>query len=171
MARPGDTLVLFLLIGVIFYFILKKLPVPYRKKKEESCDIKGEIPDLLRNQGYEVVGAKQRIPFEIDFDGRIYESRLFIDYLAYRDNQWYIVIVSRQRKPIRESGAGLREYFLPYYLLYRPDAILYVDRDQGSIKEIEFDIPNVSLGKKQNWTWLFFLAVVPILLAILFLYS
>ncbi|MBA4600917.1 hypothetical protein [Thermoactinomyces mirandus] len=163
MTRPGDTLVLFLLIGVIIYFVLRKLPAPGRKKKDENS-IKGEIPDLLRSHGYEVVGAKERIPFEIDFNGRIYESRLFIDYLACRDDQWYIVIVSRQRKPVRESGAGLREFFLPYYLLYRPDAILYVDRDQGLIREIVFDIPDVSLGKKQNWTWLIFLAVALILI-------
>ncbi|MGA8941753.1 MAG: hypothetical protein WB502_03430 [Thermoactinomyces sp.] len=171
MTRPGDTLVLFLLIGVIFYFVLRKLPLPYRKKEDENSEIRGEIPSLLRSHGYEVVGAKERIPFEIDFAGRTYESRLFIDYIARRDDEWYIVIVSRQRKPVRESGAGLREYFLPYYLLYRPAAILYVDRDQGLIKEIEFDIPDVSLGKKQNWTWLIFLAVGLILLVALILTS
>jgi hypothetical protein len=166
--RPGDTLVLFLLIGVIFYLIWKKLLDLYPKKQEPDEEIEGEVPDLLRQHGYEVVGEKERIPFDIDYGGRQYASRLFIDYVARRDDAWYVVIVARPRKPIRESGAGLRDFFLPYYLLYRPDAILYVDREQGTIKEIEFDIPDVSFQKKRH-VLVYLAPVILILFAALFI--
>ena len=166
--RPGDTLVLFLLIGVIFYLIWKKLLDLYPKKQEPDEEIKGEVPDLLRQHGYEVVGEKERIPFDIDYGGRQYASRLFIDYFARREDAWYIVIVARSRKPVRESGAGLRDFFLPYYLLYRPDAILYVDREQGTIKEIEFDIPDVSFQKKRH-VLVYLAPVILILFAALFI--
>ena len=168
MTRPGDTLVLFLLIGVIFYLIWKKLYSFYPKEQDPGEEIEGEVPDLLRQHGYEVIGEKERIPFDIDFNGREFTSRLFIDYIARRDDAWYIVIVARSRKPVRESGAGLRDFFLPYYLLYHPDAILYVDRDQGSIKIIEFDIPDVSFQKKKN-IMLFFVPVILILFGALFI--
>lgn len=168
MTRPGDTLVLFLLIGVIFYLIWKKLYDLYPKGQEQSEEIRGEVPDLLRQHGYEVMREKERIPFDIDYNGRQYTSRLFIDYIARRDDAWYIVIVARSRKPIRESGAGLRDFFLPYYLLYQPDAILYVDREQGSIKEIEFDISDVSFQKKKNFMPLL-VPVILILFAALFI--
>jgi hypothetical protein len=160
--RPGDTLVLFLLIGVIFYLIWKKLLDLYPTTKEPDEEIEGEVPDLLRQHGYEVVGEKERILFDIGYGGRQYASRLFIDYFARREDAWYIVIVARSRKPVRESGAGLRDFFLPFYLLYRPDAILYVDREQGTIKEIEFDIPDVSFQKNKHV--LFYLAPVLLIL-------
>jgi hypothetical protein len=167
--QPGDTLVLFLLIGVILYFIGKQIPFWPRKndgQDGEPLRIKGEVPDLLRSHGYEVVRAKEKVPLEIDVDEETYESRLYIDYVARRDEQWYIVIVARERKPLRMSGAGLRDFFLPYYLLYQPDGILYVNKEKQTVKLVQFDVPDVAFQKSQA-KWPFYIAAAAfIMLAI-----
>lgn len=157
MAQPGDTLILFLMLGAIIYAIaMQWMPLTGKKKvnHEPNEAVRGEVPDLLRTHGYEVVSGKQKVPLFIEVDEKEYESRLYIDYIARRDRECYIVIVARERKPLRLSGAGLRDFFLTHYLLYQPDGILYVDRNKKSIKCIQFDFPEVSADPKSSRNWL-----------------
>jgi len=172
MAKPGDTLVLYLLIGLFLYLIVRNLSffVGKRESDAEREVIRGEVPNLLREHGYEVVRAKEKIPLWIEADGNPLESRLYIDYVARCDEEWYIVIVARERKPLRMSGAGLRDFFLSYYLLYEPDGILYVDREKKSIKTITFDFPDVSLKPSKSRAFIWQLLLVSVILVLLILW-
>lgn len=167
MSHPGDNLVLILLIGVIFYFILKNwisfsFVTDWLNKSADQgpVEIKGEVPELLKKNGYEVIRAKERVPITIDVDVNTYESRLYVDYIARADDEWYLVIVARERKPVRMSGPALRDHFLPYYLLYQPEGILFVNREKGTIQVIQFDIPDVRLSKKRGSHWLYVAAIL-----------
>lgn len=166
MIHSEDSLVLILLIVVIFYLIFRRWMsfssigkwLNHSKKKHGS--IKGEIPDLLRHHGYEVISAKVKIPLYASANDENFESRMYIDYIAQADGEQYIVIVARDRKPFRLSGSALRDHFLTHYLLCRPDGILYVDREKGSVKEIHFDIPHPLVKKKVAFNWMYVAAVV-----------
>lgn len=167
MAQPGDSLVLYLLIGVIFYFILRKWmsvsPFSGRFKKsskEEEEKIQGPIPDLLRRHGFEVVQSKVRVPLTFDVEEKTFESRLIVDYIARADDEIYLVIVARERKPLRITGPGLRDLLLPYFLLYRPEGILYVDPEKNSIKCIQMDVPNVMPEEKSGFHWFYITAAL-----------
>jgi hypothetical protein len=171
-ARPGDTLVLFLLIGVILYIIWRQIPlssVKWRKKEVEPAQVKGEVPELLRAHGFEVVRAKERVPIVIGVDEAIYESRIYIDYIARREDEWYVVVVARERKPLRMSGAGLRDFFLPYFLLVQPDGILYVNKEKQTIKVIHFEVPDLTFSSKSRIKWPLFATAVVLLLFIIWL--
>jgi hypothetical protein len=164
MTTLGDHLVLALLIGVIFYIIFRKW-IPFsaftnwlNNSSQELKVIRGEVPDLLRDHGYEVVKTKEKIPISIDVNGDSYESRFYVDYIARANDGWYVVIVARERKPLRMTGPALRDYFLPFYFLYRPKGILYVQKEKGSIKEIQFDIPDRTLTKPSS-NWLYIAAI------------
>ncbi|MFC7440971.1 hypothetical protein [Laceyella putida] len=156
MAQPGDTFVLFLMLGAIMYVIVMQWIPRIRKKSvpETDAPFRGEVPDLLRENGYEVISGKQKVPLSIEVDGKGYDSRLYIDYIARRDGECYIVIVARERKPLRLSGAGLRDFFLTQYLMYQPDGMLYVDREKRSVKCIQFDLPEVSVHPKPSRNWM-----------------
>jgi hypothetical protein len=157
MAHSGDNIVLYLLIAVVLYFLTRKwLPFSSKislKKSpviEESSSIKGEVPKLLRDHGYQVVNGKQKIPISIEFDEDAYESRMYVDYIARTDDEWYIVMVAKHRKPLRTSGPALRDLFLPIYLLYQPDGILYINRERGTIKKVNFDLPACAIKKDSS---------------------
>ncbi|WP_420800410.1 hypothetical protein [Paenibacillus piscarius] len=95
---------------------------------------------LLEDAGYEVVGGKLKIPLAFQVDGAPMYSRLFIDYVAVKDEErFYLVILSRPRKELEFTGSGLRDTLLPYLLIY-PDCsgVLYVDTVNSRLHVIEF---------------------------------
>jgi hypothetical protein len=172
MAKLGEHLVLALIIAVIFYLILRNW-LPFAaiirwlnpSSPQEVEEIKGEVPDLLRDHGYEVIKSKEKTAIAVDVNGDSYESRLYVDYLARVEEEWYVVVIARERKPLRLTGAALRDHFLPCYLLYRPKGILYVQKEKGSIKVIQFDFPERMLTKPSSH-WLY-VAIVSFFLGII----
>ncbi|OAX47629.1 hypothetical protein [Paenibacillus sp. AD87] len=93
--------------------------------------------DLLEAEGYEVIGGKMKIPLAFEADESVYFSRLFIDYVAERDEERYLVKTSRRRQPLELTGPSLRDRFLYYLLLYPGcEGLLYVDLEESDIKVI-----------------------------------
>ncbi|TCS96375.1 hypothetical protein [Hazenella coriacea] len=167
MSKPGDTLVLILLVGVIFYFLLRKwLPVRFSQSllqeppQDEEDQIQGEVPRFLSNYGYEVVRRKEKVPISIQVDEQVYESRLFVDYIAKLGDEWYLVILAKERKPLRISGPALRDFFLSYFLLYQPKGILYVDLEKEKFKVIRIDVPDLTFQEKKGFNWLYLITFV-----------
>lgn len=93
--------------------------------------------DLLEAEGYEVIGGKMKVPLAFEADESVYYSRLFIDYVAERDDEKYLVKTSRRRQPLELTGPSLRDRFLYYLLLYPGcEGLLYVDMEEADIKVI-----------------------------------
>lgn len=109
----------------------------------------GVIPDndvnvqLLEQAGYEVTSGKHLIPISIELDGEELGrgSRLYIDYIAERDDESYIVKTARDRMPMDWTGSGVRDRLLVYSLLL-PECtgVLFVDAKERIIRKITFHI-------------------------------
>lgn len=172
MTKPGDALALYLILLIIVYFLIRNwLPITFTKwlkgsgKEEAEEKIEGEIPDLLRSQGYQVIDSQIKVPLILEIvSDKQYESRLYIDYIATAkedENEIYLVFREREKKPLEKTGARLRDRFLPFYLLYRPHGILFVTRDRQLLR-VELEVPDYrQRGRKPYQQWLyisFFLA-------------
>ncbi|WP_433946356.1 hypothetical protein [Paenibacillus sp. SN-8-1] len=96
--------------------------------------------DLLREHGYEVISGKLRVPLTFMVDHTRLNSRLFIDYVATREDELYLVRTARTRQPVEWTGSGVRKELLPFLLLY-PDCsgLLYIDAEHSEIKVIVLD--------------------------------
>jgi len=93
--------------------------------------------DMLEEAGYEVVSDKLKVPLTFRVDGELLHSRLFIDYIAVKNGEFYLVRTARERRPVEWTGSGLRRDLLPFLLLYPECAgVLYVDPEQGELKVI-----------------------------------
>jgi hypothetical protein len=143
--QPGDSIVFVLIILFLIFLIVRRWmsfsfvkDFLFNKTKKEPKTWKGEVPDLLREYGYEPVEGKTKIPISIELDEKTYESRMFIDYLAIKDEELFVVIVAKERKPLRKTGAGIREHLFPYFLLYRPAGLVYVDKEKGKLSLVKF---------------------------------
>lgn len=92
---------------------------------------------LLEANGYDVIGGKMKVPLAFEADNTVLYSRLFIDYVAERQDARYLVKTSRRRQPLERSGPAIRDRFLPYLLLYPGcEGLLYVDTDDSDIMVI-----------------------------------
>ncbi|WP_151734354.1 hypothetical protein [Paenibacillus tengchongensis] len=119
------------------YVWLQKSPGSYLKDRIPLNDEIEPHPalEILEGEGYEVVGGKLKIPLVFTLDGSSLYSRLFIDYVAARnEDSLYLVILSRPRKMLEFTGSGLRDALLPYLLIYPEcSGVLYVDTAASAV--------------------------------------
>lgn len=89
---------------------------------------------LLEANGYDVIGGKMKVPLAFEANESVLYSRLFIDYVAEREEARYLVKTSRRRQPLELSGPAVRDRLLPYLLLYPGcEGPLYVDIEHSDI--------------------------------------
>lgn len=92
---------------------------------------------ILEREGYEVIGGKLKVPLSFQVNQNTLYSRLFIDYVAEKEDEVYIVKTSRSRMPVEWTGSGIRDRMLLYLLLYPTcDGLLYVDTDEDTVRRI-----------------------------------
>lgn len=92
---------------------------------------------ILEREGYEVIGGKLKVPLSFQVNQNTLYSRLFIDYVAEKEDEIYIVKTSRSRMPVEWTGSGIRDRMLLYLLLYPScDGLLYVDTEEDTVKRI-----------------------------------
>ncbi|MFE6076166.1 hypothetical protein ACFVQB_16945 [Paenibacillus sp. NPDC057886] len=129
-----------LIIWLFFGFrtwVNRPIPVSLSGMQLNSEIQDSPVVDLLEAEGYEVIGGKMKVPLAFEVDESVYYSRLFIDYVAERDDERYLVKTSRRRQPLELTGPSLRDRFLYYLLLYPGcEGLLYVDMEESDIKVI-----------------------------------
>lgn len=132
-----------------------------------NVPIRGDVPSLLEEEGFDVVAAKQRLPLNIRMGEQNLESRLFVDYVAQKNNRTYLVFQAKAKHPLRISGSALRDRFLVHVLAFQAAGVLYVDPHTGTCHTITFSVPGISLprGKRRLLSHLVTL-VLGILIAI-----
>ena len=131
----------FMVLIWIFYGVRKWFqdPVPERMPDLVLNEEIQEHPALgiLEREGYEIIGGKLKVPLSFQVNQNTLYSRLFIDYVAEKEDEIYIVKTSRSRMPVEWTGSGIRDRMLLYLLLYpNCDGLLYVDTEEDTVKRI-----------------------------------
>ena len=78
------------------------------------------------------------------------------------------MIIARSRKPLRMSGAAVRDRFLAHYLAFQPEGILYVEPDKGSVTPVTFELEGILLPRRRPFAAYLLSAGVGLLIALLF---
>jgi hypothetical protein len=148
--RSGDWVIIILILAIFCFWASfqfrhwlehppkRQFRIPAGEEEVEP----NEVVELLEGAGFDVLAAKARIPMTMTVnDAEEFQSRLYIDYFAEKNEQLFLVKVARERKPLEMTGSGIRDGLLQYYLLY-PEAagVLYVDMTAQKIKKITFHI-------------------------------
>lgn len=145
--QRGDIVVVLLLLAILSIFLVwrfrraleepprRYFPIPTGEPIEQD-----EVVELLEGAGFDVLASKVKVPIKIAInDVESFDSRLYIDYFAEKNDEVFVVRVSRERKVMEMTGSSVRDTLLQYQLLY-PEAagVLYVDLQQQKIKKINF---------------------------------
>ncbi|MBD2869567.1 hypothetical protein [Paenibacillus arenilitoris] len=111
--------------------------------KGGELDPNDENVRLLEEAGFEVTSGKHLVPIPIELDGVPLGkgSRLYIDYIAEKDNRIYVVKTARDRMPMDWTASGVRDRLLVYALLL-PECtgVLFVDAKDKVIRTITFHL-------------------------------
>jgi hypothetical protein len=148
MAGSSDKVVMALIGVAISIFIIYRIYIwlqsSPRSFMKDSIPINKIITphpsiEVLEEAGYEVIGGKLKIPLSFNVDGKQLYSRLFIDYIATKEEgSFYMVILARPRKTLDFTGSGLRDTLLPYLLIYPEcSGVLYVNAMTAAIQVIK----------------------------------
>ncbi|MFD1176261.1 hypothetical protein ACFQ3W_08110 [Paenibacillus puldeungensis] len=146
MGAYSDGLLMLLIAGIAAYllyrgfrsWVRKPLTLRSRIRYQLNTDILDHpAVELLEQAGYEVISDRLKVPLSFQVNRDVLYSRLFIDYIAVRNGEFYLVKTARERLAIDWTGSGVRRELLPYLLLYPDSAgVLYIDAEQGMIKKI-----------------------------------
>jgi len=134
------------IIAWALYYLYRWLYMPHRTKLPfEHEDVELPEPsaetDLLESAGYEIISGKRKISLKIEVDDERLSSSLWVDYFVRKDDEIYAVKTVRRRKPVDWTGSGIRDYFLPYALVYEQvDGVLYMNTELQVIHRIVFHV-------------------------------
>ncbi len=139
--------IIVILLCIWFYFRFRRwLYAPFRMKlpfPEATPVVRSEAVRLLEDSGYEVISGRKKVPIYIELDNEQLDphSRLFVDYFARKDNELYVVKLSKSRQTMEWTASRIREQFMNYHQLFQEThGILYVDLEEGRIRKVKIEI-------------------------------
>lgn len=146
--QSGDLFVVALLAIVLiawgYYGLRRKLmewpehPAPV---EEDIFVPGGDAVEILKARGYRLLSGKRKLPVTVDAGGMVMHSQLFIDAIASKDDEKFVVRIARPRRPMDWTGSAIREHLLVYSLIYDDiDGVLYVNPADGAVTPIRFDL-------------------------------
>jgi len=150
MSRIGDWLLLLTGAAVMVWWLLRRFDrwlheppgARLRKLAHGAVVPDDEAAALLRENGFSVLSGKHRIPLSVAIDdGPHQQTRLYFDYLAEKEDKYYLVKLDRPRQPIEWTASGLRERLLVYALLF-PDCegIIVADPKDMRLHTVRFRV-------------------------------
>jgi hypothetical protein len=150
MSRFGDWLLLLCAAGALVWILVRRLDrwlhEPPDARLRRLAQHGGVVPDdavaLLTQHGYEVLTGKHRIPLGVTVDDDpSMRTRLYFDYLASKDDRFYLVKLERSRQPTEWTASGLRERLLVYALLFPGcEGIVVADPKGGWVRTVRFHV-------------------------------
>jgi hypothetical protein len=150
LARAGDWILLLAGAGLMLWWAVRRFDhwlheppaVRLRKLAQAGPIEQSEAVELLQEHGYEVLSGKHRIPLAVRVDdGPAQSTRLYFDYLACKEDKYYLVKLERSRLPTEWTASGLRERLLVYALLF-PDCegIIVADPRDKLLRAVRFQV-------------------------------
>jgi hypothetical protein len=111
-----------------------------RRQWSRARAAEDEAPNLLRQLGYEVLGAQVEGSYSLVVDSQPMTVSLRADYVVARDGLQYIAEVKSGRFAPRLENAATRRQLLEYRIAFDVDGVLLVDGETKRVREITFPL-------------------------------
>lgn len=151
----SDRILIFILVGSsigtaivaiqVFLFWQRRR---FRKIIFHARQMERKSAQFLERQGYRVVGEQVEKYAAIEIDGRKIPYTVRADYLLKKRGKTYIAEVKTGNQAVSCLQPHTRRQLLEYYLVYQPQAVLFVDGEEGKIEKVVFPYEN-----KNSWRW------------------
>ena len=111
-----------------------------RRRFNRAVDAEAKAPKLLRELGYEVLGAQVVGSYVIELDGQPMNVPLRADYLAARSGFTYVAEVKSGKLAPKLNTASTRRQLLEYLVAFQVDGVLLVDAETRRVHEVVFPL-------------------------------
>lgn len=100
-----------------------------------------QVSTLLEQAGYTIVGGKYQLPLHIYLNEKQLEpTKIWIDMIVQREEQWYIVRIVRERMQLKWNPSFIRQQWSPYFAAYPNFAgLLVVDKGEQQIYLLQME--------------------------------
>lgn len=137
------SIIIGILIGLTsFYFINKWWTRRgYISRAQIALFAEKEAEELLKRNGFEILGKQARENVITYVDGKSHLSYVQADYRVKRKGKIYIAEVKCGEIPPDPTEPATRRQLLEYDYVFRPDGLLLVDMNEKRIHEVGFKFP------------------------------
>ena len=129
-----------LALGGFGWFKLRRWLDSYRRRRRAGHALDGEAraEDLLRAQGYRVIGRQVPCPWSVLINGETRRFGLRADLIVKRRGRRYVAEVKTGSHVASVHHGPTRRQLLEYSHAFRCDGILLVEVDSSAVHEIYF---------------------------------
>jgi hypothetical protein len=150
LSRFGDWLLMLAAGAIMIGWVIRRfdrwLHEPPGAALRRLAQAGGVEPDeavtMLQEYGFEVLSGKHRVALGVVVDdGPAQATRLYFDYLASKEDKYYLVKLDRARQPLEWTASALRERLLVYALLF-PDCegIIVANPKDKLLRTVRFQL-------------------------------
>jgi hypothetical protein len=146
--RPTNAVVVLALAAALFIvaeYLRAKIvrwliAMRLRSQAKRSLRAEAWAAELLRAEGYRLVGAQVAGSYELWIDGRRHTVLLRADYVVERDRRRFVAEVKSGKAAPSLDTAATRRQLLEYRVAFAVDGVLLVDGETGFIHEVVFPL-------------------------------
>ena len=132
-----------IVIGLLIFFLLARGSRGALFASEEGTTFsERDAEALLQRTGYQIVGRQERRTIMTNVNGKDRFGYLEADYIVTKRNRRFVVLVKTGEGISDPNEPSLRRRLLEYDHVFSPDALLFIDLDNGQIYRVFFNFPS-----------------------------
>jgi len=134
------------------------LRLELKRRFHRALDAEAEAPSLLRELGYEVLGAQVSGSYVVELDAQPIYVPLRADYLVARAGCTFVAEVKSGKVAPKLTSASTRRQLLEYLVAFQVDGVLLVDAETRRVHQVVFPRATGATVRAGNGQRLVFLA-------------
>ena len=157
-------------IGWLTFYYINKFLSRFRifKGAGDIVPTLQEAENLLLKYGFKILERRPKGTLITYINGKPNLGIIQADFLVSKKGKTFVAAIKSGEFTSAESDTALRRLLIEYNYVYKPDALLIVDMNEGRVKHVEFGLPE----QKRERFILFVvgLIIVSILAGLIFIY-
>lgn len=148
MLERGDGFVYVLIVLLIVIWLWG----PWKRKPSVSSDVpsSGKLVKLLKDEGYEIVSGKLKMPLTLHIGERETDSVISADLLVKQHGRTYAVKVEREEGE-SITAKRVRERYLPVCLAFRTDGVVIINAAKTRVKHVDISVRSPLVSSRLRW--------------------
>lgn len=145
-----------------------RLRLKLRRRFRHAREAETEAPALLRELGYEVLGAQVSGSYVVELDAEPLHVPLRADYLVARAGHTFVAEVKSGRLAPKLTSATTRRQLLEYSVAFQVDGVLLIDAESRRVHQVMFPGATSTMASAESSPKLLFLTAALVFALLLY---